>query len=87
MGEVDKAANTFADAGVDAYKYKCYFLSMLLARDCIVHGGGGRTEQLLVIGKSVAAMPDADLPELTEVLGHGLDAVEASAAFRGKVGY
>ena len=82
MGEVDKAVHTFTDAGIDAYKYKCYFLSMLLARDCIVHGGGDRAEQLLVIGKSVAAMPDADLPELTEVLGNGLDVVEASKAFR-----
>ena len=81
MGEVDKAANTFADAVVDAYKYKCYFLSMLLARDCIVHGGGDRAEQLLLIGKSVAAMPDADLPELTEVLGNGLDAADAADAF------
>ena len=79
---VDKAVHTFTDAGVEAYKYRCYFLSMLLARDCIVHGGGDRAEQLLLIGKSVAAMPDADLPELTEVLGNGLDVVEASEAFR-----
>ena len=87
MGEVDKAVHTFADAGDEAYKYKCYFLSMLLARDCVVHGGGDRAEQLILIGKSVAAMPDADLPELTKVLGNGLDAVEASEAFRGKVEY
>ena len=87
MGNLDESVHTFTDAGVEAYKYKCYFLSMLLARDCIVHGGGDRAEQLLAIGKSVAAMPDADLPELTEVLGHGLDAVEASEAFRGRVGH
>jgi len=58
---------------------------MLLARDCVVHGGGNRAEQLLVIGKSVAAMPDADLPELTEVLGNGMDAAKAAEAFRAKV--
>lgn len=86
MGEVDEAVHTFTAAGVEAYKYKCYFLSMLLARDCVVHGGGGRTEQLLLIGKSVAAMPDADVPELTEVLGNGLNAADAADAFRAKGG-
>ena len=85
VGEVDKAMHTFTAAGVEAYKYRCFFLSMLLARDCIVHGGGGRTVQLLLIGKSVAAMPVADVPELTEVLGNGLDAAKAAEAFRGKV--
>ena len=73
-------------AGVEAYKFRCYFLSMLLARDCVVHGGGNGAEQLLVIGKSVAAMPDADLPELSEVLGNGMDAAKAAEAFRAKMG-
>ena len=86
MGEVDKAVHTFTDAGIDAYKYKCYFLSMLLARGCVVHGGGDRAEQLPLIGKSVAAMPDADVPELTEVLGNGLDAADAADAFRAEGG-
>ena len=83
IGEVDEAVHTFTTAGVEAYKYRCFFLSVLLARDCVVHGGGDRTEQLLLIGKSVAAMPDADVPELTEVLGNGLDAADA---FRAKGG-
>ena len=86
MGAVDQAVRTFSTAGFDAFKYRCYFLSMLLARDCIVHGGDCRAEQLLVIGKSVAAMPDADLPELTEVLGNGIDAAKAAEAFRAKMG-
>ena len=86
MGAGDEAVRTFSSAGVDAFKYRCYFLSMLLARDCIVHGGGNRAEQLLVIGKSVAAMPGADLPELTEVLGNGIDAAKSAEAFRAKMG-
>ena len=86
VGEVAKAMHTFTTAGVEACKYKCFFLSMLLARDCIVHGGGDRAEQLLLIGKSVAAMPDADVPELTEALGNGLDAADAADAFLAKGG-
>ena len=84
-GYADEAVHTFTSAGLEAYRHRCYFLPMLLARDCAVHGGGNRAEQLLVIGKSVAAMPDADLPELTEVLGNGMDAAKAAEAFRAKV--
>jgi hypothetical protein len=86
MGKLDESVDTFTTAGIEAYRHRCYFLSMLLARDCVVHGGGDRTEQLLLIGKSVAAMPDADVPELTEVLGNGLDAADAAGAFRAEGG-
>ena len=86
MGALDESVRICTTAGLEAYKYRCYFLSMLLARDCIVHGGGDRTEQLLLIGKSVAAMPNADVPELTEVLGNGLDAADAAGTFRAKGG-
>ena len=86
MGKTDKAVHTFTAAGVEAHEHRCYFLSMLLARDCVVHGGGGRASQLLVIGKSVAAMPDADLPELSKVLGNGMDAAKAAEAFRAEGG-
>ena len=85
VGQKNEAEQTFAAAIRMAFECRAYFVSMVLAADCIAEGLGER-ERLMVdgVGKAALAMPDADMDELTSKVlslrGAGLDAGAAAAA-------
>jgi tetratricopeptide (TPR) repeat protein len=84
LGRLEEAEAAFEKAIADAAAFRFLFWEMLARRDLVVHvldGAGRRDEQLVPLGRCIAAMvrPAA---EYTEVLGAGLDAEEAVAAFQ-----
>jgi tetratricopeptide (TPR) repeat protein len=85
LGRLEEAEAAFEKAIADAAASRFPFWEMLARRDLVVHvldGAGRRDEQMAPLGRCIAALvrPAA---EYTEVLGAGLDAEVAVAAFKG----
>lgn len=84
LGGATEALQTFDRAMAGAYDHRLYFVSVVLAAECIATGLGDR-ERLVssTIGGALAAMPDADLDGLTaKVLSPRAPGVDAAAARR-----
>ena len=85
VGQNPEAEQTFAAAIRTAFECRAYFVSMVLAADCIGEGLGERGRLVVDgVGKAAVAMPGADTGELTakalSLRGSGLDAAAAAAA-------
>jgi hypothetical protein len=84
LGRLAEAEVAFDKAAAEAVAFRMPFWEMLVRSDLVVYvldGAGRRDEQMAPLGRCIAAMvrPAA---EYTELLGAGLDAEAAVAAFQ-----